>query len=341
MNEIRYKDKEYLSGYDLDIELFRCFNLKVQDVVPVRKVYIASTDQGDVVLKKINCSINDLEFVNKVIEEIKQKGFKKLFSFIKTIDGKLYKEWNGNVYCVMTFIDGRECTYSNPLDLKLAIKTIGEFHKASFDIEVFNNSRNKIGKFIDRSYEKLNDLVFYKKLVNQYKHKNKFDEIFMENVNYYIEQIRRSIDILEKSDYYDICGENGVCSLCHHDLAYHNVLIKDNEAHFVDFDYCVRDLRVHDLCNFINKVEKEYAFDIDLTINILREYSKINSLSKSEIEILYGMLYFPQDFYSIANAYYSKQKNWDEQTFVRRITRKAGYREERKEFLDMFKEKLI
>ena len=54
MLDVRYKDKAYLSKYDLDVNLFSKFNLLVYDVIPVRKVFILDTNKGDKVLKKVN-----------------------------------------------------------------------------------------------------------------------------------------------------------------------------------------------------------------------------------------------------------------------------------------------
>ncbi len=97
---------------------------------------------------------------------------------------------------------------------------------------------------------------FFKKIANIHKNKNEFDNLFLSEIDYYIDEISKSINILENSHYYDICKENDKISICHHDLAYHNILIKEDEAYFIDFDYAILDLKVNDLCNFITKVIK-------------------------------------------------------------------------------------
>lgn len=337
MNEVKYKDRKYLSKYDLDIQLFRRFNLEVEDVIPIRKVYIASTENGQKVLKKIDYPIQDLEFINKVVEYLKENNFNRVFSFEKGKDEKIYTNWRGDLYCVMDLIEGRECQYSNPIDVGIASKAIGELHLAGKGFKCSLQERNGHGKIIDKFYSRLEEMQFFKKAVLLYKNKNDFDKIFLDNVKYYEQQINNSIKILKESDYFDLCKEDDKITLCHHDLAHHNILINDEKAYFIDFDYALIDLKVHDLCNFINKAIKDFAFDMKKAEAIINDYCSVNSLDKRELKVLYGMLAFPQDFYSITTDYYGKRKSWDEEVFLRRLIKKVGYKEDREEFLEKFR----
>jgi CotS family spore coat protein len=179
-------------------------------------------------------------------------------------------------------------------------------------------------------------MEFFKNIASIHENRAEFDEIFLKNVNYYVEQIKKSIDMLQKSYYYKLCSEEDKIVVCHHDLAYHNILINNDSAYFVDFDYAIIDLKVHDLCNFISKVEKNFAFDIEKSNTILENYCIKNTLNKRELEVLYAMLIFPEDFYSISKDYYTKRKDWEEEIFLDRLKRKVAYKEDREEFLNTF-----
>lgn len=337
MREDRYRDRKYLSKYDLDVELFERFNLEVADVIPVRKVYIISTNKGNKVLKKIDYDIKELEFIGQIVEHFKCNKFNRIFNFEKTKDGKIFTQWRENIYCLMDLVEGKECQFSNEIDVGIAAKAIGEFHLASKGFKCTLNENNNCGRMINKFNKRLEEIRFFKELVLQYENKNVFDEIFLENADYCEQQIKNSINILEQSAYYDLCEEEDKIVLCHHDLAHHNILINDNQAYFLDFDYAIIDLKVHDLCNFINKAIKDFGFDIEKAKAIINNYCSVNSLDNRELKVLYGMLAFPQDFYSIARDYYFKKKNWDEQVFIRRLIKKVGYKEDREEFLEEFK----
>ncbi len=64
---------------------------------------------------------------------------------------------------------------------------------------------------------------------------------------------------MKQSEYYNLCKEKEKIVFCHHDLAHHNILINKEEVYFLDFDYAVIDLKVHDICNFINKAIKNFC----------------------------------------------------------------------------------
>lgn len=331
----KYKDKKYLANYNLSVDLFDKFDLKIIDVIPLRNVFIICTDKGDKILKKIEYASEELEFQYEAIEYIK-KRFNRVMNFIKTKDDKLYINNNGDLYCVMDMVQGRECEFYNSVEINIVARGLGEFHKAS---EGFNYDSNKIGlgKLINKFKRCLIEMECYKNIANLYENKNEFDEIFIKQVDYYMDEITNSINILENSSYIELCNEKDKVVLCHNDLAHHNILLYNDEAYFIDFDYSIVDLKVHDLCNFINKAVKNSAYDINKAKEILKEYCTKNTLDKRELEVLYGMLSFPDEFYTISRDYYTRRKEWDEEVFIERLKKRIEFREERKEFLTNFK----
>lgn len=336
MIDLGYRDKRYLIKYNLDVELFNLFDLKVYDIIPVRKVFMLITNKGEKILKKIDCTLEEFQFIIDAVDYIKPK-YSKVMEFVNTKDNNKYAEWEGELYCVMNKAPGRECEYSNPIDLSIAATGIAKFHKASEGFRHKNSKKNISGNIINNFSRRQEEMQFFRNMALIYENKKEFDEIFLLNVECYINKIQESIKFLQNSPYYKLCSEEDKVVLCHHDLAHHNIIIDNNDACFIDFDYAVIDLKIHDLCNFINKVIKNFAFDIDKAKLILSNYDNVNEISKREMEVLYGMLLFPEDFYEIAKDYYTKRKDWEEQVFVSRLKRKINLEKDRVEFLDKFK----
>lgn len=346
MLDVRYKDKAYLSKYDLDVNLFSEFDLVVHDAIPVRKVFILNSDKGDKVLKKVAYGAEQLEFINYGMEYIKKNNFSRIIQFEKTKKQLICLPWKDDIYCIMNLVEGRECEYSNPVDVTLTSRALAELHRASEGLiyeEGFkkllikNPERYLCGKVIEIFNKRLKELMFFKGIATLYENKSEFDYIFLEYEKYYEENIIQSIKSLQQSEYYNLCNEKGKVVFCHHDLAHHNILINKEEAHFLDFDYAVVDLRVHDLCNFINKAIKDFTFDIEKCHSILNEYSSVNPLDHREIKVLYGMLSFPEDFYSISRDYYTRKKQWSEEMFLNKLKKKVEYGKDREEFLSAFR----
>ncbi len=130
-------------------------------------------------------------------------------------------------------------------------------------------------------------------------------------------------------------------AFCHHDLAHHNIIINKEEAYFIDFDYSIIDLKVHDLCNFINKAIKNSVYDLDKCELILKEYQSTNTLQNSELQVLYGLLSFPQNFYEIARDYYTRRKNWDEEVFLDKLKSRLELKDDNIQFLGEFKKSFL
>lgn len=335
MLETRYRDKRFLAKYDLSVDLFSRFGLTVKDVVPIRNVYILSTDKGDKVLKKIDCSIEDLQFIEEMTSLIKS-NFNRVIGFVKTEEGTIYTKWKKDIYCIMDLVPGYECDFSNPIDVSIASRGLGELHNATLGIEVKNSKKNATGKIIQTFKRKQKELELFKSIAEMHEIKTEFDSIFLKKYDNNLSLVKESIGLLESSSYIELCSDKTKIALCHHDLAYHNILINNDLAYFVDFDYAIIDLKVHDLCNFICKAIKNFAFDIEKAKAIIKDYTDLTPLDKRELHVLYGMLVFPEDFYSISRDYYTRRKDWEEEVFLDRLLKKVANDEDKVEFLEDF-----
>lgn len=339
MLDVKFKDREFLSRCHLDLKLLNNYDFIVSDVIPIRKVFILVTSKGNKVLKKLEYNLEQLNFISNSIEFIRKNGFSQIIQFEKNKDGDIYTDWKSNTYVVMDLINGRECEFNNPIEVAMAVRALGKMHLASKGfIYKACCDRDICGNILERYGQKIDELKFFKNLVNNYENKTSFDDIFLGHVNRFIEEGEKSIDILKNSRYCELCEEEDKVAICHHDLAYHNILINNDEVYFIDFDYSVVDLRIHDLCNYIDKVVKGFAYNFQKAKDIIDEYSGISELDKREIEVLYGMLYFPEEFCSISKDYYFKRKLWSEESFIYKLNKKLENFEERGEMLQTFGE---
>ena len=336
----RNNNKEKLAKFDLCKELFEGYDLKVYDVTPVRNVFMINTDKGNKILKRYDCTIEELQFICDVMKYINAK-FPRISQFVKNKEGEFFTIRNNDIYCIMDTVIGRECDFFNPLDIKTAAQGLGQMHLAAEGFKSDIKAKNTRGELIDNLIKAQSKIKFLKNIANMHEVRTQFDDIFLSKVDYYNKCIDDSLEILKNSAYYKLCSEEDKVIVCHHDLAHHNILIKDDDAYFIDFDYAVIDLKVHDLCNFINKVIKNSAFDINKLEEILLNYGIFNTLDLRELEVLYGMLTFPEDFYNISYDYYTRRKNWEEEIFLDKLKRKVEFEEDRQDFLKKFIDKIL
>ncbi|AAO34915.1 spore coat protein [Clostridium tetani] len=330
-----YSTRNYLAQYDLDSTLFENFKVKPKEVLPLRSVFIISDETGEKILKKVNYTVDELEFIKKGLNYV-NRSFNRTINFLETKDNKPYVIWNDSIYCMMNLVEGRESDYSNPMDLIVATEALAELHYAGKGFYSDIQSKNNLGKIIKNFKRKEREMELFRELALIYNNKSKFNNIFIENADYLIDKIKKSIKILENSCYYKLCSMEEKRVFCHHDLAYHNIIINKDKGYFVDFDYAIVDLRVHDLCNFITKWVKSSAYDIEKCSKILEVYNKMNPLNGKEIEVLYGMLTFPQEIFSIVKGYYTENKNWSEESSIDKLKKKIDLEEFKEDFLKDF-----
>lgn len=335
MIDFKYKDKIQIANYDLDIQLFEKFGIEVQDIIPIRKVYLLNTNKGNKILKKTEYSINQMSFLEEALNYIEPK-FNRILKFCRATNNDFYVTWKSDTYCLLDVAPGIECQFNNILHLEIASRDLGSFHKASIGFNTKNDNKNNVGKMKNILKRELNELKFFRTLITKYDEVTEFDKIVMREIDNFIDEGSNSISFLENSAYDNICNDKDKIALCHHDLAYHNILIQEDKAYFIDFDYAIVDLKVHDLCNFINKVEKGCLFDIDKANLVIENYGKTNELTKEELQVLYGFLLFPHDFYSICKSYYTRRKNYEEEVFLYKLNRKVNDQFARKDFLKEF-----
>ena len=130
MNKFRYVDKSILCSYDLSEDFFQELGINVYDIIPLRKVFVIFTDKGKKILKKINSSHERIDFIDKALNIIKEKD-EYILQYCRNSNGKIITQWNGNSYVLLDMIDGREATFTNPIEVEWCTKSIAYFHKAS------------------------------------------------------------------------------------------------------------------------------------------------------------------------------------------------------------------
>lgn len=339
MKKIKYTHKNILCEYDLSLEFFNELGIKINDVVPLRKVFILYTDEGKKILKKVNYSVERINIISDSLEYIK-KDYSNVITFNKMKNNLNYIKWKDDIYVIMDLLEGREASFSNPIEIEICAENIALLHNASSGLRKY--IKEKYSKDIldislkDKFNEAYNNLCELKKIVNGYDYKNEFDVLFIKNVDKYLEEIEKAQDKLEKSQYNALRECEEKISLCHNDLAYHNFLINDRDVSILDFDFMTIDLRVLDIADFILKSIKNVAFDISKMMLEINSYEKINKLSLEEKYILGILIEFPRDFYSIVDDYYHKRKYWDYDVFLNRLIAKLDNDEFRYEFIENY-----
>jgi CotS family spore coat protein len=297
------------------------YDLKPLRVEPYKLIYRVEAEEGVFALKEIKYPEDEFCYIYAAMEHLVSHGFPTINRIIATKNYYPYGEHRGKRYALSRWIMGREADYSRKADLKIAAKTLARLHKASEGfIPPPWEDRIKWGTWPESMAGKMQQLIDFK---NQAEFKNKkdlFDQIFLAHVDYYLGECKKALDLFGKGDYAKVNEKESARNFfCHHDFAHHNVIIDEKGwGNVIDFDYCISDLRCHDLGSLMLRVLKRSNWDIKPAVYAFKQYHRVRSVSSKETGVIKILLRFPQDFWQVAFAYYIEQ-NQPKERLLRKI----------------------
>lgn len=304
------------------------YGLVIKNLVPYKDTWLAVTQQGRKILKKIQFSHERLKFVHGAKEHLIKRGFAGVDRFISTLSAEPYFTFNNSCYTLIDFIDGREINLDNDSDVKKAAIALAELHSASrgYIAPAGCKVQDDLGKLPFYFNKRLEDIKKLKKQAK--KSTGRFDQLFLQYADYFIDIGEKTVLELAASNYGRLVEKTRNDGLfCHHDYTNHNI-ITDGERIFVtNFDYCCHELKVYDIANFIRRKMRKCGWDISKSEIIITAYNAKEKLDSDDIELMRIILQFPQKFWRVVNRYYNSRRCWSEKSFtgkLREVIDEAG-----------------
>ena len=262
---------------DLDLGKYKSIKLIKGGLVNFN--FILKTDKGEFIIRMIGQKISPgkqkrLNYEFELMEFLNRNKFPYLTPYpIKSNTGKILHKINNKDFWVYKKLPGKSKTTSpNIHQVKELAKALAIYHKY---VKNFKKRKNTFPKYLKWVLKEINNC-------NPKKNKDKIDDLALREKDFFKKIVQREI----KRNY----SKNVVAS--HADLDATNVLFKGNKIvgiiDFDDFDYSprIRDVAValRDSCTIRNKLDSKRS-------NLfLREYKKINKLSKEEESLLPNMI---------------------------------------------------
>lgn len=320
-------------------ELLKSFPIHPRKVEPYKMVYRVKAEEGFFALKEIKYPEDEFCYIYAAMEHLAAQGFDRINRMIITQNAYPFVEYNGKRYFLSRWIMGREADYNQKKDLKIAARTLAELHQSSKGfIPPYFEGRIKWGSWPANMLSKMEELLKFKEQVSRKSIKNQFDQVFLAHVDYYVEEAKRALETLIKEDYERVNrkeAENHY--FCHHDYANHNVIIdRSGQGHVIDFDYCISDIRCHDVASLMLRVMKRSKWNYKKALYALKSYDRVRRVSSCEAGVISALLRFPQDFWQVAFAYYV-EKNQPRERLERKIKYWVMEKEPRKNSLKRLK----
>jgi len=314
------------------------YELDISEVESMKNIYKVITPSKSYCLKVIKYEFKHFFFILNAIKYLQSRGFHKIPEIIKTRNGVEYIKLGDSYAYLNTWVDARLSNYDNPVDVTMATLKLAELHEKSQGFTVTNDMKPRIGwlKWITTYKTRKDEILDFKNRISKKEKTSEFDEMYLRIMEDELDRAGRSLNNLMNSEYISKMKKEILFrGFCHHDYAYHNVLIdKENCVNIIDFDYCILDTHLHDLASLIIRVMKYGKWDVNKAKEILQVYSSIKSIDKEDLPIIAAFIEFPQDYWQRGIQYYWENKPWGEGFFIKKLEKYIGDREQRQEFAE-------
>lgn len=316
------------------------YSINIKDSVPIKNVLRISTDKGYMCFKRVKYKKDIFIFILSAMEHLSKNGFESIIPIVLTNEGNPYIEIDEGFGYLTEWVQGRGSDFKNPIDLKLAAATLAKLHKASEGFNIAQKIEDRIyyGRWIEKFNKRILDMYKFKEIIRKKDDITLFDMIYLDSLEYYINQGNRAIEHIRKTKYKEISSREDIKgTFCHHDYANHNVIItSDLKVYIIDFDYCICDVRIHDVASLIIRNMRHGNYDMDKALFIIESYLSEGELFYDEIDIINAFMEFPQDFWQVGLQYYVEKQKWDEEEFNKRLNSVIKDKNERQDFLAAF-----
>ena len=304
----------------LDKEIAENYGLDVKNIVPYKDTWLAVTQQGRKVVRKIPLSPGRLKFVHGAKEHLICNGFTGVDRYLCTLSGEPFFNFDNSCYTLIDFVDGRESSFDNDGDVQRAAISLAEMHRASrgYVAPAGCKVQNDLGKLPVYFKKRLEDIKKLKKQAK--KGTGRFDQLFLQYADFFIDLGEKSIAELAESNYDRLAENTGKEGLfCHHDYTHHNIMMAGERTVIMNFDYCCHELKVYDIANFIRRKMRKCEWDISKSEIIINSYNSREKLDENDLDVMRIILQFPQKFWRVINRYYNSRRSWSEKSFVNRL----------------------
>lgn len=281
-----------LKGWGLPTKCIR----EIQD-----NVWLIETDRDSFALKRSLLKEKNLDFICRAEDVLTANGFHHFALPQNTIDGKSFLRFGNQCFTLHQWIHGEKCDFERLPHLQAAATTLADFHLRSREPKLQHMEISRCNVFIrcEQMTKHIEDIYrFYRNTAEQNTLFSRTYRSFFPDMIHRAEQARKE---LLYSAYPRLAAEAAaVGSFIHYDVAARNFIIREGQAHLIDFDYCCCDTPLTDLMRLFKRSFKHGKKEEGIIDSILTGYSVYRPLTAEEGRVLCALLRFPQKFWRVS-----------------------------------------
>ncbi|MBQ8914249.1 MAG: hypothetical protein IJ054_09440, partial [Lachnospiraceae bacterium] len=207
-------------------EVYEAYDMDIIQATRGRGSFILNTDKGIRQLKQLDVNESRLNVEYQFKEKLYEHGFTRIDRCIKNNDDELVSyDRYGNGYVMRSFFNGREIDVNNRDEIRLAVNNLARFHKVSK--EILESTEGDVHIRLNSDFRKRNqELKRVKNFMVKRKSKKKFEELFLDNYEFFYKQAINCENKLSQ-DSLKMLGKH--VGYCHGMYNHHSILMIDEE----------------------------------------------------------------------------------------------------------------
>ena len=287
--------------------------IKFKDTDKQRAVYKVEKKNMSYCLKKVYYQLDDLLYVYSAIEWLYRNKI-RVPKLLPTIDNKRFAKFNNMLFILTPWIEGEKCCFDDINHIEISIKKLAQIHSMSRNFKPIYGSSSKEGfdDYYISTLKHFQDLL--KSSNDSFKYRDKFSKKFISDFDLSFRLAQISLDMSNKIDKSKLS-----CSLCHGDYVNKNIIIpQDKDPWIIDFDKCKMDYCARDISYFLRRLLKREntKWNLNLALNVIETYSRITSLTQSDIYYIVSYVCFPQKYWKISRDYFNNVYKCNKNSFI-------------------------
>jgi len=320
------------------IILNKGYGLKLISCTRTRTGLVCRTDKGIKELKKVLCDERTVVFEDAVKRHLKQRGFRGVSTFIETLDGTPFFNYEDTRYVLEEHVPCKSADLTDRTILKKAVESLADIHGMTEDFLFEGDGKN--GADLSQLYNKRKqELLRIIGRIKKGREINPCDRLILDNGMRFIKRAEEAMHLLDEAGY----GDKREFVICHNCYKGDNVRIEEKEEYiFVSgFSKCAFDMGTVDVAEFIRRFYKDTQCRAEDAVEIIVAYCNKRQLSESDISMIYAMLLYPAKFFKLCNTYYNKRRSFVSGAVMDKFSRCCAMAEKEEVFLKTLRNMLM
>lgn len=303
---------------DKGIAVLEQYGIQVNKSSRAKGAFLLDTDKGYYLIKEFRGTVKHLELEEKLLKAVRDNSSLYVDYPVRNEAGKLISDdVDGTKYILKKWYIARDCEVRNIQMLYKAVSALAVFHNTSAEFMKMEDKDNPESNFdgvkiISEEFERHNrELRRCRNFIRRKNQKNEFELMVLSSFNQFYDRAAALTSECNVEAYVKMAEEAArKGSMVHGAFNYHNILFSDDKAFITNFEHCKPDIQVKDLYDFLRKVMEKHGWNRELGHKLIAQYSKIRTISDTELNFLRICLSYPEKYWKILSHYYNNGKAW-------------------------------